>query len=52
MSDKVTVFKVDYEEFLKWCKKEELPTTTLEELGRAIDAYILEAVRIKTKYVN
>lgn len=51
-TEKITVFKADWQDFLKWCGKEEFTFDSLEDLGALIDLYIIEALRIKTKYVN
>lgn len=52
MSDKITVFKANFQDFLKWCEKQDMATNSVEEIKRAIDGYVIEVLRIRTKYVN
>lgn len=48
----ITIFKANWEDFLKWSGKEQDGFKDLEELGQALDRYLAEVFRIKTKYVN
>jgi hypothetical protein len=52
MIEKIDVYKVDWLDFLKFCETRALSYKTLDELGNAIDAFVAEALRIKTKYDN
>lgn len=50
--EQITVFKANWEDFLKWSGKEQDGFKDLEELGDALDRYLADVLRIKTKYVN